>query len=244
MTTQDFIAAAHPKIGTLGAAFYFHPDTLAVGKELGLDGFRWYFLGRGGVLGDVEAQVVGSAFGYFSPAVADKIWTSARDKMAPRDAGRRYLECAQALGRSTFADLEGMDAYCAAVEKINAAADPAGLALYAALDAEPLADDVGARAMQLTALLREFRGCMHLTALVASGISMEMAHLVKRPDDYGTFGWGDTPPPVTDADRALSQTAEDLTNRLVEPAFSVVDDDEQAALLAGLDAMETALAGG
>lgn len=243
MTTQDFIAAAHPKIGSLGAAFYFHPDTLAVGKELGLDGFRWYFLGRGGVLGNVEAQVVASAYGYFSPALCDKIWTSAAEKMAPRDAGRRYQQCAQDLGRAAFSDIAGIDAYCAAAEKINEAADPANLALYAAIDAEPLADDAPARAMQLTALLREFRGCMHLTALVASGMSMEMAHLVKRPDDYGTFGWGDSPPEVTDADRALSETAEDLTNKLVTPAFSVLDETEQQDLLNGLAAMEAALAG-
>lgn len=242
MSPQDFIAAAHPKIGTLGAAFYFHPDTLATGKELGLDGFRWYFLGRGGVLGNVEAQVVASAYAYFSPSLAEKIWTSAAEKLEPREAGRKYMACAHALGTTTFSELEGMDAFCAAAEKINDAADPAGLALYSAIDAEPLTDDVGARAMQLTALLREFRGCMHITALVATGMSMEMAHLVKRPDDYGTFGWGDNPPEVTDADRQMSQTAEALTDKLVMPAFSVLDETEQAALLAGLEAMEGALA--
>ena len=43
-------------LGQIGQAYYFHPDTLARGKELGLDGFRWYMLGRGGVLGDVETM--------------------------------------------------------------------------------------------------------------------------------------------------------------------------------------------
>ncbi|MGI9594675.1 MAG: helix-turn-helix domain-containing protein, partial [Acidimicrobiales bacterium] len=53
-------------IGAAGAAFYVNPDTLARGKELGLDGFRFYVLGRGGVMGDVPAKVVESAFGYFT----------------------------------------------------------------------------------------------------------------------------------------------------------------------------------
>jgi hypothetical protein len=47
---------------------------------------QWYFVGRGGVLGDVEAPVVQSAFGYFAPAVVAKMWNGAREKIAPRDA--------------------------------------------------------------------------------------------------------------------------------------------------------------
>lgn len=57
MTPVDTMRATDA-IGTIGAAFYFHPDTLARGKAAGLDGFRFYILGRGGVLGDVEPAVV------------------------------------------------------------------------------------------------------------------------------------------------------------------------------------------
>ena len=57
MTPTELVQAACPKIGSLGGAFYFDKETLAKGKELGLDGFRFYFLGRGGVLGDVEPRV-------------------------------------------------------------------------------------------------------------------------------------------------------------------------------------------
>ena len=75
-------------IGSIGAAFYFHPDTVAKGKEVGLDGFRFYVLGRGGVLGDVEPDVVHAAFGYFHTGLIDKIWISAKEIVAPRDAAR------------------------------------------------------------------------------------------------------------------------------------------------------------
>ena len=83
MTPEELIAAASPKIRDVGSAFYFAPETLAKGKELGLDGLRFYMIGRGGVLGDVEPAVVGSAFGYFAPALIEKTWTSAREKVAP-----------------------------------------------------------------------------------------------------------------------------------------------------------------
>ena len=79
MTVDELIAQASPIIGAMGSAFYFVPETVAVGKANGLDGFRFYFLGRGGVLGDVEPAVVASAFGYFAPAVVARMWSSARD---------------------------------------------------------------------------------------------------------------------------------------------------------------------
>ena len=89
MDSMELVQTACPKIGSLGSAFYFHPDTVAKGKELGLDGFRFYFLGRGGVLGDVEPQVIQSAFGYFEPGLIAKIWNSAKETMAPtRPRGR------------------------------------------------------------------------------------------------------------------------------------------------------------
>ena len=69
------------------------------------------------------------------------------------------------------------------------------------------------------------------------------AHFIARPDDGAMFGWGeDEVPSITDADRAGMVEAEALTTRIVTPAYAALDDDQAAALLAGLDAMEGALA--
>jgi hypothetical protein len=46
MTPEQLVETACPLVGSVGAAFYFVPETLAVGKELGLGGFQWYALGR------------------------------------------------------------------------------------------------------------------------------------------------------------------------------------------------------
>src|SRR4030081_3282777 len=118
MSPDDLVHAASPLIASLGSAFYFKPETLAKGKERGLDGFRFYILGRGGVLGDVEAPVITSAFGYFHPAMIERLWTSARQRMAPRAAGRLYLECCRDFGRSRLSAIPDLDTFCAAAEAI------------------------------------------------------------------------------------------------------------------------------
>lgn len=242
MTTDELLAQAAPIIGGLGSAYYFVPETLAVGKEQGLDGMRWYLLGRGGVLGDVHSDVIASAFGYFNRPLVAKLWNTAKEVVAPRAAGTRYHQCAADFGRAKFAGVAGLDAYNAAAEKVIAAANPAGLALYAGIAAEPLADDAPARAMQLTAVLREFRGSAHLAAVLAAGLSVEVAHFIKRPDMYKGFGYDDAnPPTVTDADRAALDEAERLTDRIVRPAFSALSDAEGQALLHGVTAMKAAL---
>jgi hypothetical protein len=223
VTTDELIAAAAPKIAALGGAFYFDPKTLSVGKEHGLDGFRFYFLGRGGVLGDVEPIVVTSAFGYFKPSLVERLWTTGREKVAPREAGARYLECCRQFGRDRLGDIKDLDGFCEAAEAIVAATDPAGLTLYAGISVAPLPDDPAARAMQLIAVLRELRGSAHLVAVRAAGLTAEVAHYLRRPDDYSSFGWGDIPPAVTDDDRDRLAKAEALTNEQVRPAFAVVD---------------------
>ena len=243
MTPEELVAAASPRIAALGSAFYFVPETAARGKELGLDAFRFYFLGRGGVLGDVEAPVVASAFGYWNPDLVAKMWDSARTVMPPREAGRAYFEACAELGRRRLADLPGLDAFCAAAGAVNDAADPVGLSLYAGIRAEPLADDEPGRAMQLVSVLRELRGSAHLLAVRAAGVEPRTAHFVTRPDDGAMFGWPDElAPTVTDADRAAMVEAEAITDRVVTPAYAALDDAGARALLAGLDAMEAALA--
>ena len=87
MTPSELLQTACPALGDVGAAFYCVPETLGVGKELGLDGMRWYMIGRGGVLGDVESPVIASAFGYFKPSMVAKLWDTAKEKIAPRAAG-------------------------------------------------------------------------------------------------------------------------------------------------------------
>jgi hypothetical protein len=240
--TAELVASACPDINTLGSLFYFTPETVSVGKAHGLDGFRFYILGRGGVLGDVESPVVASAFGWWNGALIDKMWNDARGKLAPREAGRVYTTCAQDLGRSKLAAVAGLSEFCTAAEAVVAAANPAGLALFAGVAAEPLAEDLPGRAMQLLVVLREFRGSAHLVAVLASGVTPQTAHLAKRPDMGKAFGWGEEVLDVSAADRASLAAAELVTDRLVTPAYSVLDEAGASAMLTGIANIKAAFA--
>jgi len=236
---QEIIEASEP-LYRVGQAFYFHPDTVATGKEAGLDGFRFYILGRGGVLGDVEPGVVHAAFGYFHTGLIDKIWNSAKAIMAPRDAARLYLECAHRLGRSKFADIEGLDQFVDAATQIINHVEGASLPLFAAVRAEPVPEDTPAAAIHQAMVLRELRGSVHLLALTACGVATPVAHAVKRPGDVAMFGY-DEPPEVTDQDRAHWHRAEQLTDELLTPAYASLSDAQATALVNGTAMMAHAL---
>jgi hypothetical protein len=242
MSPEDVVRTACPLLNNLGWRYYFAPQTLERGKELNLDGFRFYFLGRGGVLGDVEWPVVQAAFGYFNPSLIEHMWDSAREVLSPRDAARAHLECCALFGREHLSGVAGLDSFCDAAEAVVAAANPAALSLFAGFAAEPLPTDPPARAMQLAATLRELRGSAHLVAVVASGMTPLMAHTIKRPDDLGTFGWGASEAPeVTAADRERAVAIEALTDRLVTPAFAVLDERRAAALIDGVNHIDAVL---
>ena len=160
--------------------------------------------------------------------------------MAPRDAARLYLECAHSFAREKLAEVEDLGPLADALAKINDAVDPAGLALYAGLDAEPMPDDDAARVYRLCVALREARGSAHLLAVRAAGLSPRAAHQVKRPDDVGMFGW--EPMDVDDDDSARWARAEEITDDLMEPAFAVLDDTERRTVLDGLARVAAAVA--
>jgi hypothetical protein len=234
MTPLEIVQQTSPIINQAGSVFYFHPDTLADGKELGLDGFRFYFLGRGGVLGDVEPAVVVAAFGYFSPGVVEAIWDSAKQIMAPREAARAYLRCAEHVGRSKLEGLDVLDGFNDAAEAVIAAVDRSALPLFAAVAAEPLPDDAAGRAYRNVCTLRELRGSVHLLSVVAVGLSPSKAHAIRRPGDVASFGW-DPAPEISDHDHALLDAADELTDRLLVPSIASLTDAQAAAFV---DAVE------
>lgn len=241
MQPLDVMSAIAKKTGDIGASFYFDPATVARGKELGIDGYRFYFLGRGGVLGDVDSAVVHSAFGYFHPKVIARMWDSARKKMEPHYAAQAFIECGHVYGRRMFSEVDGLDAYVDAAAQLIGAVDGGAMALFAGVRAEPVPDDAPAAAIHQAMVMREMRGSAHLAAITTVGLPTSIAHAIKRPEDVDLFGWGDEPPIVTDADRRLHVRAEELTNEALTPAFRTLTDEQALALIAGTDAMHALL---
>lgn len=242
MTNEELVARACPLINDSGWAYYFTPETIARGTELGLKGPQFYFIGRGGLLGDCDASVVAAAFGYFNPDVIRRAWESSCTMITPREAGLAHWLCSAETGRAKLAGVPNLAAFVEAADAVNNAADPEGLALYAAFKSAPLVDDLPGRAMQLVSILREFRGSAHLIAIRASGLTGKQAHFIKRPNDVAMFGW--TPedaPHIDDSTRAALDAAERLTDAIVMPAYAVLNDAQRTALVDGAQAVHAAL---
>jgi hypothetical protein len=241
---DDMIAVAGPLISQLGGLFCVADEASARAAELGLSPFQFCLLGRAGGFGDADATVVQSALGYYPPLRIMQGWDAAKAIVPPREGLTAFMECCAAFGRRHLAGLPGLDAFCVAAEAVRDAASPAGLPLYAGVAAESLVPDSPGRAMQLVTVLREFRGGVHLLAVVACGLDPRAAHYLSRPDLFFTFGWGpDDVPAVTDEDRARLLAADELTGRLTEPAFGVLDQDGRDALMHGLRMMRKAIPG-
>ena len=98
--------------------------------------------------------------------------------------------------------------------------------------------------MQLVTVLRELRGSAHLVAVRVAGLDDRTAHFLTRPNDGAMFGWGPEDAPVTtDEDRARLVRAESITDDLTRPAYAVLDESGQTALLRGLAGMAAVLKG-
>jgi hypothetical protein len=87
----DLLRRGQQLAGELGGLFYFAPGSLQQASALGLNPSQWYFLGRGGALGDVHAAVVDSALGYFAPSVVATYWDSGRAIVSPREVTRAHI---------------------------------------------------------------------------------------------------------------------------------------------------------
>jgi hypothetical protein len=240
MSPEETVAAVDPSLSFIGAIHYFDAGVVAKSKEAGLDGFRMYFLGRGGVLGDVESEVVWSAFGYFHRALVKKMWDSASERMSPRDASRNYLDWAEDLGREKFADVEGLDAFNESAAELIAAVNPAALALFAGYSGEQAPADAAGAAMFNAIVLRELRGSVHLAAIVSHGLDPVVAHAIRRPNDGKMFGWDELPAP-TDADRALLAEIDATTDARMAQHYGLLTAEQRQALADGTAALAAAL---
>lgn len=228
-------------VGALGGAFMLDPSVLGPGKDAGYPGgFSYYVVGRGGVLGDVDADVVVSAFGFFAPALVRKLWEAGVTVEGARAGADRYtLGCAE-WGRTRLRDLVGGSRLVELAEKVVDSADASGLALFAGWRAQRRPDDDTGRAYVLVHVLRELRGSAHLAAVLASGLTPLEAVLAnpssRAPSAEAQaerFGWT-APYPDVSRRTAEFEAAERLTNALVArhlEVLSATELDELAELV-------------
>jgi hypothetical protein len=239
LTASELSAAIDSTVGIVGGKFMIHPETMAMGAEAGYpNGFVFYMRGRGGVLGEVDADVIHSAFMFFNKDIITKMWTGGVATEDARAAGRRFAAACQAFGKKRLSGVAGMDRLAELAEKVISSVDSSGLSLFAGWRAEPLPSDPAARAYQCLHLLRELRGCVHIVAVVHAGLNGLQAVLAGPgggPDIAKLHGWGEVSMDGIDALRPIRQRAEDETDsmmaKIYDSALTAVERGELAQLV-------------
>jgi hypothetical protein len=211
-----------------------HPETMDRAAKQGYaNGFAFYFAGRGGVLGDVDADVVAAAMGWFNPSIVRMMWEEGVAVAGARETARRYNEACAAWGRDHLTGVEGLDRFVTLAEQLCAGADGSGLPLFAGWRAEPRVDDTPGRAMQLIHVLREWRGGVHLVATTAAGLSPVEAILTNDGEGQASmFGWSDFPDCTGLEDRHGEARA--TTDRLCAAVYERTLSGDERAVFAGL----------
>lgn len=229
LTTARVAAAP---IGTLGGAYMLNRHTRARGDELGFKGWGFYLLGRCGVLGDVEPDVVRAAAVFFPERMVNRFWPQARDVMPAADGVKHYTDVLHAWGRDRLGDFDGAGRLAALAASVADGADVAGLPLFAGWRALPRPDDPPALAAHLMMVLREHRGGVHALAVLGSGLTPLQAVLA-GPGGEGNAKWFGWPEPYPDctALRERWEQAERLTDELAAPAFAALDAAEREELV-------------
>jgi hypothetical protein len=196
LSAMDAVQETDHRFHDVGSAFMLHPETMARAGENGYaNPFAFYAVGRGGVLGDVDASVVVAAMGWFEPDMVRPLWEEGIAVAGAREGARRYGAACATWGRDHLAGVDGVDRLASLAKQLVSATEVSGLPLFAGWRAEPLVDDAPGRAMQLIHVLREWRGGLHLVATTAAGLSPLEAILTNEGEGQARFfGWqGDLP---------------------------------------------------
>jgi len=245
MNSTDLADVTADPIQMLGMSFYFDPVTRARGKENGLNSFEYYGLGRGGTLGDVDADVIVEAFTFFHPRVLERMWTQAKEKADPATTAADYVQSAYAFADRTFGaiDEQVLRDFAAAAHKVAAAVERGHHQLVDGYKQYEVPTNPVHAAYLGCILMRELRGCVHIDAVNEVGLSALEACYLQDPAIFTMHGYvEDETPTVTPETEAKKVRAEELTSSLMAGCFSVLSDVERQHLADGALAMFAALA--
>jgi hypothetical protein len=229
--------AAKGPIGDLGGNWMMGKAEEQATADAGMVDWQLYFLGRHGVLGDVDTDVILAAAFFFPADHLRREWEIARALMTPAEGLRRYLAVCHQWGRDRLASFAEVGRLSELGLKVIDASGVVGLPLFAGWRAVPLPDsgrDSGAeRCAQVMQVLREHRGACHGVAVAALQLDPLMAILANQGGEENAreYGWEPPFPQVTDADRALRERVEELTDDLVAVAYDGLSASEQAELV-------------
>jgi hypothetical protein len=237
------IQSTSAPIHDIGTTIYLSPGVFRWAAEWGWsNAISFYFAGRGGMLGDVGAEVVCSAFGWFEPSAVKTLYEEGAAVRGAREAAGRMAEAHALWGRKHLGDVKSLSDIVAVTESLVDGLEGSGLPLFVGWRAAPRADDEAGRAAQLMQILREWRGGLHLIATTAAGLTPREAILTNEGEGQAKFfGWTE-PFPDCSAIRHKHDEAEAMTDQLSVASFSqALDRDRFEEFEAGVAAVKAAL---
>lgn len=244
MTPEETAAACAPAVSGIAAGFMLDPATYAAGVEAGFGGLDFYVAGRGGALGDVDADAVIDAFALFEPSMVRSNWASGVGVMPPRACAERFIAAGHAWATSHLR-ADGCDwaRLAELLGRVIHVGDGGPLVEgWRAVPEPAVGPDGDARALALHRLnvAREQRFAAHATAVAAQGLTPIEALSARTPFMIGIFGWGE-PVDVDDDVRARWEAAEAATNEALAAAYGALDEGERAELVALCEAAVAAV---
>jgi hypothetical protein len=248
MSTTDHAAAlaviksTSTPIHDIGTAIYLSPDTFGWASQWGwTNPIAFYFAGRGGMLGDVGAEVVEAALGWFEPGAVKAMYGEGAAVAGATAAAQRMAEAHDLWGQKHLSDVKSLDEIVAITEELVDGLEGSALPLFAGWRSAPRANDIAGRAAQLMQILREWRGGIHLVATTAVGLTPMEAILTNEGEGQAKFfGWSE-PFPDCAAIRHKHDEAEEMTDQLSAEALGrALSRDKYDAFEAGVEAVRAA----
>jgi len=220
LTAQETVQSADKILHDVGSAWMLHPETAARGVAHGYPKhLAFYFTGRGGVLGAVDADVITAAMGWWHPGLVRLMWERGLAVATAEESAHRYGQACADWAGEHLRGFAQADRFAELAGQVVTGAEGSGLPLFAGWRAAPLADGGPARALQLVHVLREWRGAVHLVATTAAGLAPLAAILTNEGEQQARFfGWRDELPDCTHLKDRHTQ-AEDTTNRLIADTY-------------------------
>jgi hypothetical protein len=246
---------------------YFADEAFERYQQLGLKG-RWmgYFATRSAPLGPVPAEVVTALFYGFAHRMVARALPDAWLYTTPERALAARYDSYAAIARRVLGERVGEDDVREAaglLGRVVAEAPLHGNALFAAYAATKPPDEPVQRLFWAASALRELRGDAHVTALKAAGLdgaeaNALMVALGRTPEFMQTWrgwddaewaaaydrlrerGWVDADGAGTGGGQEARDRIDDDTDRIVGPAWAVLDDADLAQLRTTLTAMTEA----
>ena len=271
MEPIELSAKLNTMVSPVHGFIYFAPEAAEEYSAVGLPATHHYFASRGAALGPVPAEVIVATFFNFPPHMVDAAIPDAWAIATPADIQSARMRAAgrvlMRLAGDAITAAELSEATDLAGRVVDGVGD-AGRPLAAANRAVPEPDDPWERLWQRVTVIREWRGDVHIAALVAASVGPVEALLLHAAtgivplaalkatrqwadDDYGagvarlqTKGLLGADEAFTEAGRAFRDGIEQQTDAASLPLVEAIGPADTQRLLDLLRPVRTALTEG